>query len=69
MMTGEGIGRIDAELAEIGALVTCLRLIWENAEEAGIDELREIGVTVAFVIGDKVATAKRCVAAASGGMA
>lgn len=55
------VDRIDTELAEIEALVACLRRLWEEATPAELDELREIGVTVSFVIADKLAAARRCV--------
>lgn len=60
----EAVDRIDTELAEIDALVACLRLLWETAEADALDELRAIGVTVSFVVADKIAAARRRVPAA-----
>lgn len=58
------VDRIDTELAEIDALVACLRRLWEEATPAELDELREIAVTMSFVIADKLAAARRCVPSA-----
>lgn len=55
------LDRIDMELCEIEALVACLRQLWEGVSHDDLDEAREIGVTVSFVVADKIDVARRAV--------
>lgn len=58
------LDRIDMELNEIAALVACLRRLWEEVSPGDLDEAREIGVAVAFVVADKIDAARRVLPAA-----
>lgn len=55
------VDRIDTELAEIDALVGGLRLLFEGADQLDMKSIQSVGVTVSFIVADKIAEARQWV--------